>query len=140
MSDSKLETATFAGGRFWAMVLPFSELPGVIDVTVGYCANREVVQLTFDPTIFPYEKLVDIYWRNIDPTDESGQFHDRGERYQTAIYVHNDRQRTTAEVSKQQLIVSKKFAKPIVTEILAAERFEKAEEKQQQYHKKFPFH
>jgi methionine-S-sulfoxide reductase len=103
----KLEKVTFAGGCFWCMIKPFDEMPGIYNVVSGYSGgfknnplyeevvsgmtgHREVVQITFDPNVFPYEKLLDIYWRNIDPTDEGGQFQDRGEQYKTAIYYHNN--------------------------------------------------
>lgn len=139
---SNKEKATFAGGRFWFMVPPFAELPGIYEVIAGFVGGekREVVQITFDSTIFPYEKLVQIFWRNIDPTDSGGQFRDRGEQYKPAIYFHNERQNKFAEQSKQQIEVSNKFSKPIVTEILPATDFFPAEEKQQYYYQKFPFH
>lgn len=141
---SKFEKATFAGGRFWCMVNPFDELPGIYEVASGVTGEemgtREAVQITFDPDVFPYKKLVDIFWRNIDPTDEGGQFSDRGDRYTTAIYFHNEKQQILAEQSKEELIASNKFSKRIVTEIVAAQPFYKSEEKQQDYYKKYPFH
>lgn len=99
----KRELATFAGGCFWCMVKPFDEQPGIIKVESGYtgghtenptyeevCSNttghREAVQITFDPDVFPYEKLLELYWQQIDPTDSGGQFADRGESYRTAIF------------------------------------------------------
>jgi peptide methionine sulfoxide reductase msrA/msrB len=143
---SKLEKATFAGGRFWCMVNPFDELPGIYEVVSGFTgggdqlAKREAVQITFDPDVFPYKKLVDIFWRNIDPTDDGGQFSDRGDHYTTAIYYHSEKQRILAEQLKLELESSNKFSKPIITEIVAAQPFYKAEEKQQYYYKKYPFH
>ncbi|PGT77935.1 peptide-methionine (S)-S-oxide reductase MsrA [Bacillus sp. AFS040349] len=152
-----LEKATFAGGCFWCMVKPFDEFPGIHQVVSGYSGgykedplyeevvsgstgHREVVQITFDPSVFPYKKLLDIFWKNIDPTDESGQFHDRGEQYKTAIYYHSDEQKMLAEESKHRLEESKKFSKPIVTDILPAKTFYPAEEKHQEYYKKNTFH
>lgn len=152
-----LEKATFAGGCFWCMVKPFDELPGIHGIVSGYTGgftenptyeevctdqtgHREAVQITFDPDIFPYEKLLHIFWMNIDPTDAGGQFHDRGEHYKTAIYYHNERQKELAEKSKQELEASGRFSAPIVTDILPAKPFYPAEEGHQAYYKKNPFH
>ncbi|QPA32528.1 peptide-methionine (S)-S-oxide reductase MsrA [Thermaerobacillus caldiproteolyticus] len=149
------ELATFAGGCFWCMVSPFEEQPGIIKVVSGYTGGHkenptyeevctqttghyEAVQITFDPDIFPYEKLLDIYWRQIDPTDEGGQFHDRGESYRTAIFYHSEEQRRLAEKSKRELEESGRFSKPIVTKILPASTFYPAENYHQDYHKKNP--
>ncbi len=104
MSEKTYELATFAGGCFWCMVKPFDELPGIHKVLSGYAGGHvenptyeqvkagtsghlEVVQITFDPSIFPYEKLLDLYWPQIDPTDDGGQFFDRGPSYRTAIFL-----------------------------------------------------
>lgn len=151
------ELATFAGGCFWCMVSPFEELPGIEQVISGYtgghkenptyeevCSHatghREGVQITFNPQLFPYEKLVDIFWRQIDPTDAGGQFYDRGTSYSTAIFYHNEEQKKIAEASKKALAESGVFTKPIATEILPAGPFYPAEEYHQQYHKKNPDH
>ncbi|MGM8366727.1 peptide-methionine (S)-S-oxide reductase MsrA [Virgibacillus sp. W0181] len=151
------EKATFAGGCFWCMVEPFDERPGIIEVTSGYtggqvenptyeqvCTNEtghvEAVQITYDPSIFPYEELVETFWQQIDPTDPGGQFNDRGSSYQTAIFYHNEDQKRIAEDSKQKLAESGRFSKPIVTSILPAQTFYKAEEAHQDYYKKQPFH
>ena len=151
------ELATFAGGCFWCMVSPFEEFPGIEQVISGYtggqkenptyeevCSHttghREAVQITFNPQLFPYEKLVDIFWRQIDPTDAGGQFYDRGTSYSTAIFYHNEEQKKIAEASKKALAESGVFAKPIATEILPAGPFYSAEEYHQQYHKKNPDH
>ena len=137
--------ATFAGGCFWCMVSPFEEFPGIEQVISGYtggqkenptyeevCSHttghREAVQITFNPQLFPYEKLVDIFWRQIDPTDAEGQFYDRGTSYSTAIFYHNEEQKKIAEASKKALAESGVFAKPIATEILPAGPFYPAEE------------
>jgi len=153
--DQPYELATFAGGCFWCMVSPFEEMPGVIKVVSGYtgghkenptyeevCSDTtghyEAVQITFDPKVFPYEKLLDIYWRQIDPTDPGGQFYDRGSSYRTAIFYHNEEQKAKALASKEALEKSGRFGKPIVTEILPASTFYPAEEYHQNYHQKNP--
>lgn len=157
MSDTTKEYATFAGGCFWCMVEPFDNRPGVIRITSGYtggtvpnptyeqvCSNTtghvEAVQIEFDPTIMPYQKLLDTFWQQINPTDPNGQFNDRGESYQTAIFYHNEQQRQQAEASKQALEASGKFSKPVVTKILPAKPFYPAEEQHQEYYKKQSFH
>jgi peptide methionine sulfoxide reductase msrA/msrB len=151
------EKATFAGGCFWCMVSPFDEQPGIKEITSGYtgghkenptyeevCSDTtghyEAVQITFDPTVFPYKKLLELFWQQIDPTDAGGQFNDRGESYRTAIFYHNEAQKQAAEASKAELAESGRFQKPIVTEILPAGPFYRAEEKHQHYYKKNPFH
>lgn len=151
------ELATFAGGCFWCMVSPFDEQPGIKEVVSGYtgghtenptyeevCSDTtghyEAVQITFDPSIFPYKKLLELFWQQIDPTDAGGQFNDRGESYRTAIFYHNEAQKEAAEASKAELAASGRFQKPIVTEILPAGPFYRAEEKHQHYYKKNPFH
>lgn len=154
---SNRELATFAGGCFWCMVSPFEELPGIYGIVSGYtgghtanptyeevCSNRtghyEAVQIAFDPSVFPYRKLLELFWQQIDPTDEGGQFHDRGDSYRTAIFYHTEEQRQEAEASKLALEQSGRFAKPIVTAILPAAPFYPAEDYHQQYHKKNPAH
>src|SRR5690625_4151529 len=151
------QVATFAGGCFWCMVQPFDQQPGIIKVVSGYTGGTvdhptyrqvssnttghlEAVQITFDPNIMTYEQLVDTFWQQIDPTDPGGQFNDRGESYQTAIFYHNEKQREIAESSKQILEDSGRFSKPIVTKIIPAKPFYKAEEEHQDYYKKQPVH
>ncbi|HLO02624.1 MAG TPA: peptide-methionine (R)-S-oxide reductase MsrB, partial [Symbiobacteriaceae bacterium] len=102
--------------------------------------HYEAVQITFDPALFPYERLVELFWQQIDPTDPGGQFHDRGDSYRTAIFYHNDTQRQIAEASKAALEASGRFDRPIVTPILPAAPFYPAEEYHQGYHKKNPAH
>jgi peptide-methionine (S)-S-oxide reductase len=153
--DKSLEKATFAGGCFWCMVKPFDQWDGIEKVVSGYSGGHvenptyeqvktgttghyEVVQITFDPRVFPYEKLLEIYWQQIDPTDDGGQFHDRGSQYRTAIFYHNEKQRELAEKSKKELEASGKFNKPIVTEILKAQPFYPAEDYHQDFYKKSP--
>ncbi|TYS63595.1 peptide-methionine (S)-S-oxide reductase MsrA [Sutcliffiella horikoshii] len=153
---NKLEKATFAGGCFWCMVKPFDEQDGIEEVVSGYTGGHkenptykevcsettghyEAVQITFNPEIFPYEKLLDVFWSQIDPTDAGGQFHDRGDSYRTAIFYHSDEQKEIAEKSKHDLDQSGRFKDPIVTEILPAKPFYAAEEYHQNYYKKNPF-
>ncbi len=152
-----LQQATFAGGCFWCMVKPFDEQPGIERVISGYSGGHkenptyeevcsgttghyEVVQITFNPEVFPYEELLEVYWQQIDPTDPGGQFYDRGQKYQTAIFYHNELQKELAEQSKQNLEKSGRFSKPIVTEILPAKTFYPAEDYHQGYYKKNPSH
>lgn len=152
-----IQKATFAGGCFWCMVTPFEELPGIHGIVSGYMGGHlenptyeevkkgttghyEVVQIIFDDEIFPYRKLLELFWPQIDPTDPNGQFQDRGTQYRAAIFVHNDSQLKEANESKEELITSNRFKKPIVTEILPASTFYKAEEYHQDYHKKNPNH
>ncbi|MDR6998188.1 methionine-S-sulfoxide reductase [Neobacillus niacini] len=151
--ESTEEVATFAGGCFWCMVKPFDEQPGIISVISGYtggtlenptyqqvCSDTtghyEAVQITYDPNVFPYEKLLELFWQQIDPTDPGGQFYDRGQSYQTAIFYHNETQKTLAEASKLRLQNSGRFSKPIVTPILPAKPFYPAEDYHQHYYKK----
>lgn len=152
-----MERATFAGGCFWCMVKPFDQYEGVERVVSGYtggdvpnptyedvCTNttghREAVQLTFDPSIISYETLVSIFWRQIDPTDAGGQFGDRGQSYETAIFYHTEEQRLIAEASKKALAASGIFDAPIATDILPAKPFYEAETHHQDYYKKHPLH
>jgi peptide-methionine (S)-S-oxide reductase len=151
------EKATFAGGCFWCMVKPFDSYDGIHAVVSGYtggeienptyeqvCTNatghKEAVQITFDPSVFTYEQLVQMFWKQIDPTDPGGQFYDRGSSYETAIFYHNDTQKEIAEESKKALGLSGKFSKPIVTSILEAKSFYPAEQYHQDYYKKNPTH
>src|SRR5690625_1986430 len=157
MTNKQFDKAIFAGGCFWCMVEPFDERPGIIEVVSGYtggdkpnptyeevCSettgHREAVEITYDPIVFPYKKLVELFWQQIDPTDAGGQFHDRGESYKTAIYYNSEEQRQIAEQSKKELEASGKFNKPIVTDILPAKTFYRAEESHQDYYKKQSFH
>ncbi|RLQ95188.1 peptide-methionine (S)-S-oxide reductase MsrA [Falsibacillus albus] len=137
------------------MVKPFDELPGIEKVISGYTGGHtenptyedvcsettghyEAVQITFNPDIFPYERLLELYWQQIDPTDAGGQFHDRGTSYKTAIFCHNEQQKTEALKSKQLLEESGKFKSPIATEILPSSTFYPAEDYHQHYYKKNP--
>ncbi|MCD1257614.1 peptide-methionine (R)-S-oxide reductase MsrB [Paenibacillus athensensis] len=149
------ELATFAGGCFWCMVTPFEQLPGILQVESGYTGGHtenptyqevcsettghaEAVQITFDPDVFPYAKLLQLFWRQIDPTDAGGQFHDRGSSYRPAIFYHSEEQRKLAEASRNDLELSKRFNRPIATEIVPAGPFYPAEDYHQGYHHKNP--
>ena len=147
--------AIFAGGCFWCMEPPFDELDGVLDTTSGYAGgtkvnptykqvsaggtgHAEVVQVTYDPAKVTYEQLLEVFWRNVDPLDAGGQFCDRGDSYRTGIFVHGEEQRRLAEQSKQALTDSKRFADPIVTEIVDAGPFYPAEDYHQDYYQTNP--
>ncbi|WP_379970975.1 peptide-methionine (S)-S-oxide reductase MsrA [Ectobacillus sp. sgz5001026] len=155
-TEQTRELATFAGGCFWCMVKPFDEIDGIIKIVSGYTGGHkenptykevcsettghyEAVQITFDPSRMSYDELLEMYWRQIDPTDAGGQFHDRGESYQTVIFYHNEEQRQKAEASKIALAESSRFQKPIATKILPAKPFYEAEDYHQDYYKKNPF-
>lgn len=154
-AEGESEKATFAGGCFWCMEAPFEELDGVKEVSVGYTGGHkknptyeevssgktghlEAVQVTYDPSKITYKELLDVFWRQIDPTDPLGQFADKGSQYKTAIFYHNKEQRHLAEESKKDLEESGGFEKPIVTEILKAPTFYKAEDYHQNYYKTCP--
>ncbi|MBN1901076.1 peptide-methionine (S)-S-oxide reductase MsrA [Candidatus Sumerlaeota bacterium] len=154
-AEEKFEKATFAGGCFWCVEAPFENLDGVIEATSGYtggnrenptyeevCAGKtghyEAVQITFDPAKISYQRLLEVFWRQIDPTDGGGQFADRGSQYKTAIFYHDEEQRKIAEESKNALEKSGKFNAPIATKILPASKFYKAEDYHQNYAKKCP--
>jgi len=149
-SRSELEEATFAGGCFWCMEPPFERLDGVRDVVSGYMGGTgdnptyedyaqkghvEVIRITYDPSKVSYSELLDVFWRQIDPTDPNGQFVDRGPQYRSAIFYHNEDQKKLAEKSKKELAESGRFAKPVVTEIIEASRFYPAEHYHQDYYK-----
>ncbi len=148
-----LRVATFAGGCFWCMEPAYQETDGVVDAVVGFAGgaadtadyltvtqgttqHREAVQVTYDPSVISYDELLDIYWRQIDPTDAGGQFADRGAHYTTAIYVHDDAQRALAEASRQGLADSAKFAEPIVTAVVDYTGFYLADEYHQDFYLK----
>lgn len=155
--QDRFKKATFAGGCFWCMVAPFQELKGVIEVIAGYTGGHkenptykevcqgntghfEAVQVTYNPDIITYPTLLQTFWRQIDPTDAGGQFHDRGQSYQTAIFYHDEEQKAQAEESRRQLQESGRLAGPIVTQLLPAKEFYPAEEYHQDYHRKNPVH
>lgn len=151
-----VEKATFAGGCFWCMQPFFDRMKGVKGTLVGYIGGKtvnptyedistgqtghaEAIEVTYDPAEVAYADLLDIYWRNIDPTVVDQQFVDYGSQYRTAIFYHSEDQKKQAEVSKQALGSSGRFDKPIVTEIVPATTFYPAEEYHQQYYKKSAF-
>lgn len=153
--QAKTELATFAGGCFWCMVTPFEELPGIHGIVSGYTGGHtinptyeevcsettghaEAVQITFDPKLMPYEKLLDFYWRSVDPTDAGGQFHDRGSSYRPAIFYHSEEQKKEAEASMKALEASSRFDRPIAVTLEPAATFYPAEDYHQDYHKKNP--
>ncbi|MDA2920052.1 peptide-methionine (S)-S-oxide reductase MsrA [Desulfobacterota bacterium AH_259_B03_O07] len=155
IQDKQLENATFAGGCFWCMQPPFDKLEGVISTTVGYTGgpeksptykevsygktgHAESIEVMYDPTQVSYEELLDVFWMNINPTDPDGQFVDRGKQYRTGIFYHDEEQKKLAEASKETLEKSGRYDKPIVTEIIPASEFYKAEEYHQKYYKKNP--
>jgi peptide methionine sulfoxide reductase msrA/msrB len=150
-----LAQATFAGGCFWCMEAPFDKVPGVVSTTSGYAGGRvknptyeqvsegstghaEALQVAYDPAKVSYEQLVEIFWRNVDPTDRGGQFCDRGQQYRTGIFYEGDAQKREAEASKRALEASGKLSKPIVTEIVSLEAFYPAEDYHQDFYKKSP--
>jgi len=139
------------------MVKPFDSYKGIESVTSGYMGGHienptyeqvktgttghyEVVEITYNESEFPLEKILEIYWPQIDPTDPDGQFHDRGPQYRTAIFVTNEAQKAAADLSKKRLTQSGKFSKDIVTEIKDATVFYPAEDYHQDYYKKKPKH
>lgn len=155
--DEKYNKATFAGGCFWCMQPPFDKLEGVVATTVGYSGgdefnptyeevaygrtgHYEAIEVVYDPKRVSYEKLLEVFWINIDPTQEDGQFADRGGHYMTAIIYHNEEQKKLAEKSKEDLEKSGKFSKPIVTFIEPFKSFYKAEDYHQNYYEKNPIH
>ncbi len=157
MQDNKLELATFAGGCFWCMVKPFDQWDGIHAVISGYTGghvenptyeqvcqgntgHKEAVQITFDPHVISYETILDVFWHQVDPTDDGGQFCDRGSSYQTAVYYHSNEQRDIAQASVKALEQSGRFDKPIVTPILPAQPFYYAEEYHQDFYKKNSAH
>jgi peptide-methionine (S)-S-oxide reductase len=152
-TDAKRASATFAGGCFWCMEPPFDKLPGVISTTSGYIGGKtvnptyrqvvegdtghaEAVQVVYDPTKITYEKLLEVFWRNVDPFDAGGQFCDRGDSYRTGIFVHDETQLRLAQESKKA--VAAKLKKPVVTEIVLAPKFYPAEDYHQDYYVKNP--
>ena len=147
----KTAKATFAGGCFWCMEPPYDKLPGVISTISGYMGGHlknptyeqistgrsghtEVVQVEYDPAKVSYEKLLQVFWINIDPTVKNAQFCDHGSQYRSGVFYHDDEQRKFAEASKAALNKSKPFKAEIVTEITKAGEFYRAEEYHQNYY------
>ena len=154
-TDDQLATATFAGGCFWCVESDFDAVPGVVEtisgytggtaadptykqVTAGGTGHREAVQIRYDPKQVSYERLLHIFWRSVDPTDGGGQFCDRGESYQTAIFVGNEEEQRLAEASKEMLEQSMVLDEPVVTPVETAGEFYPAEDYHQDYYTKNP--
>lgn len=156
-TEEGLEVATLAGGCFWCIEFALERTNGVKKVISGYTGGDlvnptyqqvgagntkhvEAAEIHFDPKVITYTQILDIFWRQIDPTDAGGQFVDRGYQYTTAIFYHDDEQKKIAEEIKKKLAESGKFSKPIVTRIEPAKAFYPAEEYHQDYSKKNPDH
>lgn len=156
-SPAETRTAVFAGGCFWCIQPAFDKAKGVTKTVVGYCGGsepnptyelvssektgyRESIQITYEPAKISYDQLLDIYWRQIDPTQADGQFTDIGPSYRAAIFYGNDNEKRVAEISKEKLASSGKFNKPIVTELLPAMKFYPAEAYHQKYYQQNPEH
>jgi peptide-methionine (S)-S-oxide reductase len=154
-AEGELEVATFAGGCFWCVESDFDNVPGVVRTISGYTGgaladptykqvsaggtgHREAVQIFYDPQQVGYAMLVEIFWRSVDPTDAGGQFCDRGESYETAIFANSLEQKQQAEVSKRTLERSAVLGRPVVTPIEVAGPFYPAEDYHQDYYKKNP--
>ena len=150
-------TAVLAGGCFWCIQPAFDKAPGVVKTVVGYSGGtepnptyevvtsektkyRESIEITYDPTKISFDQLLNIYWKQIDPTQNDGQFTDVGPSYRAAIFYNNDDEKRIAEASKEKLSRSGKFDKPIVTEILPAMKFYAAEGYHQKYYQQNPEH
>ncbi len=149
------QKATFAGGCFWCMEPPFEKLEGVKEVVSGYTGgtvedpsyeevsagdtgHAEAVEVRYDPTRISYEKLLDVFWKNINPTTPGRQFADVGSQYRSAVFYHNEEQKRVAEQSKRRLEESGRFDNPVVTEIAPAGAFYQAEDYHQDYYRKHP--
>ena len=152
---SALAKAFFAGGCFWCMEEVFEKVPGVISVTSGYMGGRvenpsyeqvsgggtghaEAVEVSYDPQKVSYAKLLDAFWRNVDPVTANAQFCDHGSQYRAVIFYQTDAEKRLAEESKRTLEQSKRFAQPIETELVMASRFYPAEDYHQDFYKKNP--
>src|SRR5947199_6253091 len=154
-SAAATKTVIFAGGCFWCIQPAFDKATGVIKTVVGYSGGtqpnptyelvtsektryRESIEITYDPTKISYDQLLDIYWRQIDPTQADGQFTDIGPSYRAAIFYNDNEEKKIAGASKEKLARSGKFDKPIVTDILPAMKFYPAEAYHQRYYEKNP--
>lgn len=152
-SADNTKTAVFAGGCFWSMESAFDDVKGVVRTEAGFSGgtvknpsyeqvsqgdtgHREAVQVTYDPSIISYDALLDVYWHSIDPTDERGQFCDKGSEYRSAVFYSSDAEKKSDEASKAA--VAKELGKDVATDVLAAAPFYPAEDYHQQYHKKNP--
>jgi peptide methionine sulfoxide reductase msrA/msrB len=151
----KIKTAVFAGGCFWCTESDFEKVNGVVEAISGYTGGHvanptykkvskgvtghvEAVKVVYDPAKISYEKLLEVFWRHVDPTDGDGQFVDRGSQYRSAIFYANEKEYRLAEASKKRLAASGRFNKPIATDILPLDTFYPAEDYHQNYYKKNP--
>ena len=154
-TDGRLTVATFAGGCFWCVESDFEQVPGVVDAVSGYTGGSteqptykqvsaggtghlESVEVYYDPSVISYEGLLAAFWRMIDPTDDGGQFVDRGKQYSTAIFYHDEQQKLAAERSRAALAASGRYTDAIVTPLRPAGEFYVAEEYHQDYYEKNP--
>lgn len=154
-ATDKTDTVIFAGGCFWCVESDFDNVPGVVKTVSGYTGGAienptykivsaggsghlEAVKIAFDPDIVSYQELLDVFWRSVDPTDDGGQFCDRGESYKTAIYVNSPQQRQSAEDSKRLIDASGILKDPVVTPVIDATAFYPSEEYHQDYYTKNP--
>ncbi len=152
VTPAQRAVATFAGGCFWCMEGPFEKLRGVTSATSGYTGgpqknptyeqvssgqtgHAEAVEIVFDPKVITYERLLDVFWHNIDPLSANGQFCDRGSQYRSAIFFHDEAQKRAAEASKAGIEASGRLKGRIVTQILAATPFYRAEDYHQDFYK-----
>jgi peptide methionine sulfoxide reductase msrA/msrB len=155
VKPENLSVATFAGGCFWCTELDFEKLPGIHDVISGFSGGHvanpsyeevemgktghvETVQVYYDPKVVSYDTLLDAFWRMVNPTDNEGQFVDRGEQYRTLIFYHTEEQKQKAELSRKRLNESGRYKAPVITEIRKFEAFYPAEDYHQDYYKKNP--
>jgi len=153
-APAKMEKAVFAGGCFWCMQHPFEEVPGVSKVLAGYVNGNgqppvyedyaekgyvEAVEVSYDPAVVPYARLLEVFWRQVDPTDAGGQFVDRGPQYGPGIYYLTPAQKLAAEKSEAELGASGRYAAPLVTPVLKFANFFPAEEYHQDYYRKRPY-
>jgi peptide methionine sulfoxide reductase msrA/msrB len=152
-AKNPVETAIFAGGCFWCMTPPFEKLKGVLKVTAGYTDGQgpgptyedyaekdytEAVEIVYDPARIGYSQLLDVFWRQINPTDPDGQFVDRGPGYRAAVIYFNEQQKKMAEKSREALDKSGRYDKPVVTKILKFRNFYPSEDYHQGYCQKNP--
>ena len=154
-ADATLSKAYFAGGCFWCMEEAFEKVEGVLSATSGYMGGRvanpsyeevsagrtghaESVEVVYDPSKVSYQKLLDAFWHNVDPVTANAQFCDHGSQYRSAIFFQTDEEKRASEVSKQAIEQSKRFAEPVVTQIVQASQFYPAEEYHQDFYKKNP--
>jgi len=154
-SEATLGKAYFAGGCFWCMEEAFEKIEGVLSATSGYMGgtvanpsyedvssgrtgHAESVEVVYDPAKVSYQKLLDAFWRNVDPITPNAQFCDHGSQYRSAIFFQTDEEKRASDTSKQAIEQSKRFTEPIVTQIVMASHFYSAEEYHQDFYKKNP--